>query len=328
MNDFLKPIFLIRDESNFNECALKLFRYQAEHVPVYKEYIRLLKKDIRTIRHYSEIPFLPVSVFKNHSISDQVKTPEFFFSSSGTSGQTTSKHYLADIGIYDEVTIKCFRHFFGDPKHYCFLALLPSYLERPGSSLVYMMQHLIATGNHPLSGFYLYNHEELAEKITLLKNKNEKIFLIGVTYALLDFFEKYHIPLSASHAIVMETGGMKGTRREMVRQEVHELLCKGSGLDTIHSEYGMTELLSQAYSTGKGIFETPPWMKIVTGESHDPFATASINDTGIIKVIDLANIHSCAFIETGDLGRMLPQGFEILGRMDSSELRGCNLMIG
>ncbi len=328
MNDFLKLISVIQNENDFNECALKLFRYQAAHVPVYKEYIRLLKKDSTAINHFSEIPFLPVSFFKNHVVSDQSNTPEFFFSSSGTTGQTTSKHYLADCGIYEEVILKCFRHFFGDPNEFCFLALLPSYLERSGSSLVYMMQRLITAGNHPLSGFYLHNHQELAEKITTLINNNEKIFLLGVTYALLDFFEKFPMQLPADYAIVMETGGMKGKRKELVRPEVHQLLCKGSGLTYIHSEYGMTELLSQAYSLGNGIFQTPPWMKIVTGDLHDPFAPASLNETGIIKVIDLANIHSCAFIETNDLGRIVNRGFEVLGRMDSSELRGCNLMIG
>ena len=324
-HDFWIRATAVHDEVTFNECALELFRYQSEQVTVYKEFLRLLKKDASSIKHYSEIPFLPVSLFKNKIVADQKSTPDFYFTSSGTTGQITSRHYLADRKIYDDSLLKCFTHFYGDPGQYCFLALLPSYLERSGSSLVYMMEHLIREGGHPLSGFFLHNHQELASRIKILTDRGEKNFLLGVTYALLDFFEKY--PMQLSNAIVMETGGMKGRRKELVKSEVHQLLSAGTGLKHIHSEYGMTELLSQSYSPGEGVFNCPPWMKIIVGDLHDPFSLAATNETGNIKVIDLANIHSCAFIETQDLGRIkIDNSFEVLGRMDNSELRGCNLM--
>jgi hypothetical protein len=324
---FWKKSLAIDDENSFNECALELFRHQSEKVEVYKQFLGLLKRVPSTVTHYSQIPFLPVSLFKNNVISDQPTEPDFFFTSSGTTGQITSKHYLVNTKIYDESLVKCFTHFYGDPGKYCFLALLPSYLERSGSSLVYMMEHLIQHGGHPLSGFFLYNDDELAERMQILIQNNEKIFLLGVTYALLDFFHKY--PMSLSNVIVMETGGMKGRRKELVKSEVHQLLSAATGLKNIHSEYGMTELLSQSYSTGEGIFSCPPWMKIIISDLHDHFSLASENETGIIKVIDLANIHSCAFIETQDLGRIQGDNkFEVLGRMDNSELRGCNLLVG
>jgi len=324
--DFWRRACEIEGEDSFNECALELFRYQSVHVKVYKEYLGLLHKDPSSIKHFSEIPFLPVSLFKNNVVTDQHETPDFFFTSSGTTGQITSKHYLADPKIYEDSLLKCFTHFYGDPSHYCFLALLPSYLERSGSSLVYMMEKLILSGGHPMSGFFLHNHEELAQRMKVLSQNNEKIFLLGVTYALLDFFEKY--PMQLSNVVVMETGGMKGKRKELVKSEIHELLTKGAGLKNIHSEYGMTELLSQSYSTGAGIFSCTPWMKILISDLHDPFSQAKTGETGIIKVIDLANIHSCAFLETQDLGRIVSDNnFEVLGRMDHSELRGCNLLV-
>jgi len=316
----------IQDAAAFNECALELFYYQREHVPVYKNFLRLLKKDEITINHFTQIPFLPVSLFKSNVITDSDIHPEFYFSSSGTSGQITSKHYLADTTIYDESLLTGFNHFYGQPDQYCFLALLPSYLERTGSSLVYMMEHLIKSGNNSMSGFFLNDHYSLHERLKILIDRDEKIFLLGVTYALLDFFEKY--PIKLSNAIVMETGGMKGKRKELIKSEVHQLLTQNTGLTTIHSEYGMTELLSQAYSTGAGIFICPPWMKVIVNDLHDPFALIKNGTTGIIKVIDLANIHSCAFVETQDLGRLKDENkFEVLGRIDNSELRGCNLMI-
>ena len=316
--DFRKTVFCIESEKDFNECALELFTYQSRHVEIYKEYLQLLNINPAAIRHYSKIPFLPVTVFKNNIITDQLEPPEFFFTSSGTTGQVTSKHYLSDLSLYEESLTRSFHHFYGDPAQHCFLALLPSYLERSGSSLVYMMQHLIAVGNHPMSGFFLHNHEELAARIKFLTQSGQKIFLLGVTYALLDFFEKF--PMQLINTIVMETGGMKGQRREMVKQEVHQLLCGATGLTQIHSEYGMTELLSQSYSTGEGIFSCPPWMKIIISDLHDPFAQAALNETGIIKIIDLANVHSCAFIESQDLGRTVAKNkFEVLGRMDNTE---------
>lgn len=315
----------IKSESEFNEYALELFRYQAANVYTYGKYLSLLATDIDSISHYMQIPFLPVSVFKTAVLSDQ-KSPVFYFSSSGTSGQETSKHFVPDTGLYSSSLLKSFKLFYGDPREYCFFALLPSYLERPGSSLVFMMEELMKASANPEGGFFLYDHDKLFHKITEAQKSGKKIFLIGVTYALLDFFENFSLQLS--DAIVMETGGMKGNRKEIIREEIHAQLQINSGCDLIHSEYGMTEMLSQCYSNGNGLFDSPPWIRIIVGDLHDPFSIVSPGVTGKIKVIDLANIHSCAFLETQDLGRKTNEGkFEVLGRMDNSELRGCNLMV-
>ncbi len=228
---------------------MELFRYQSEHVAVYKEFLRLLKKDPGSVEHFSDIPFMPVSIFKTNDVTDQETIPDFFFTSSGTTGQTTSKHYLSDPEIYKDSLLRCFKHFYGAPQQYCFLALLPSYLERSGSSLVYMMECLIQAGGNSESGFFLHNHSELAHRMETVEKNGDKIFLLGVTYALLDFFEQYPMPLS--NAIVMETGGMKGRRKELVKAEIHRILSDKTGLKKIHSEYGMTELLSQTYSKGE-----------------------------------------------------------------------------
>lgn len=323
---FWKEAKTISDEETFKRLAIELFHYQIMHVPVYKQFLNLLNFNPDSVAEITDIPFLPVQLFKSHSVTDQKITPEFYFTSSGTTGQITSRHYVADKEIYDESLLEGFRIFYGDPAQYCFLALLPSYLERSGSSLVYMVDVLIRESKHPDSGFYLHNLGQLHDKLILLQKNQTRIFLLGVTYALLDLFEAY--PTNLQRTVIMETGGMKGRRKELVRAELHEVLSEQSGVAHIHSEYGMTELFSQAYSHQKGFFKCPPWMRALIYDLHDPFTSISQGLTGTINVIDLANIHSCAFIATQDLGRITPSGeFEVLGRMDSSELRGCNLMI-
>ena len=311
----------IQNDVEFNSLSIELFQYQAEHVVVYRDFLNYLKTDISSITHFSEIPFLPVSFFKNHVISDQKAIPNFYFSSSGTTGQATSRHYVPDSTIYDESLLHGFEIAYGHPSQYVILALLPSYLEREGSSLIYMVEKLIAESGNTEGGFFLHNHEALHEKIKNLEASGKKIFLIGVTYALLDFFEKY--PMQLSH-----TRGMKGRRKELIKSELHEQLKLMSGVETVHSEYGMTELLTQAYSKGEGIFDTPSWMKILVRDLHDPFSNLKSGQTGTLNIIDLANIHSCAFLATDDLGRKHSGDFfEVLGRIDHSELRGCNLMV-
>ena len=314
----------ITDEDSFNSLCLELYQYQSEKVPVYREYIRLIDKKFQP-SHYTEIPFLPIRLFKEHRVTDSDGEPELIFSSSGTTGLNTSRHYVLDKKIYDSSLQETFNFFYGAPRDYYFLALLPSYLERKESSLVYMMQQLMEAGNQVESGFFMYDHESLLSQIHHLIRIKQRIFLIGVTYALIDFFNECAVKLPAG-SIIMETGGMKGKRKELVREEVHQILKHQSGLQEIHSEYGMTELLSQAYSRENGIFQTPPWMKVLCGDLHDPFALTPKGETGILKVIDLANIHSCAFIETQDIGRISDKGFEVSGRMDHSEWRGCNMM--
>lgn len=319
-------IFSINDEESFNATALSVFHHQCSHVKVYGKFIDLLHKDKKTIHHYSEIPFLPVTLFRNHVITDQIKTPEKFFTSSGTTAMSRSRHYIHDFSIYDESILRGFELIFGSPQQYAFLALLPSYIEQGDSSLVYMMNLLIRKGAHRESGFYLHDHQNLRKKIEVLKSEGVKIFLIGVTYALLDFYENN--AFDDKDLIIVETGGMKGRRREMIREEVHNVLSRASGAGKIFSEYGMTELLSQAWSVGDGLFQTPPWMKILISDTHDPRSMLETGQTGAINVIDLANFHSCSFIATQDLGRRLsPDYFEVLGRMDASEWRGCNLMV-
>ncbi len=324
---FFDRALLISGEDSFNEMALELFRYQSVNIPPYAAYLNYLKTDINLITHYSQIPFLPVTVFKTHSVTEAGNESGFYFSSSGTTGQVTSKHFVPDLTIYEKSFLNGFELFYGAPAKYCMLALLPSYLERSGSSLVYMADRLIKESHHPDSGFYLHNYEELRNKIKILNEQQTPFFLLGVTYALLDLFnESFN---AGSNIIIMETGGMKGKRAEMIKPELHRILKQQSGAKAIHSEYGMTELLSQAYAVADGIFSTPPWMKVLIGDLHDPFAKVTDESTGVIQVIDLANIHSCAFIATQDLGRNTTSGnsFEIMGRMDHSEWRGCNLMV-
>jgi phenylacetate-coenzyme A ligase PaaK-like adenylate-forming protein len=319
-------IFSIENENDFKEIALKTFRYQAQNNKVYKKFITLLQTDVSEVNEIHQIPFLPIQFYKTHRIVTEKESIQEIFYSSGTTGIQLSKHYVADINLYKQSYLNGFKHFYGNPTDYTILALLPNYLERKGSSLVYMVNDLIQKSNKKDSGFYLHNLEELAKKLIELDQKGEKILLIGVSFALLDLIEKYQFRLK--NTIIMETGGMKGRRKEIIRKELHQLLKEGFGVAEIHSEYGMTELLSQAYSDGNGIFKTPNWMKILIRDTEDALTIFNHNKTGGINVIDLANQYSCSFIATQDLGKTFDDGtFEILGRFDNSDIRGCNLLI-
>lgn len=331
------------NDPNFEEICLAIFRFQAVKNPIYSLFLKHLGIPGDEVYSLSQIPFLPIEFFKTHQVvsGDGHTIAQKVFTSSGTSGMQTSRHEVLDIALYQRSFRQCFQQFYGDPKEMSILALLPSYLEREGSSLIFMVDDLIEQNRHRKSGYFLYNHEELSNKLIDLQGKGKTVLLLGVSYALLDFAE-YFTESSAAHAIklrsvlanfpeliIMETGGMKGRRREMIREELHQILQEAFQRPTIHSEYGMTELLSQAYSKGKGIFECPPWMKIILRDTNDPFSGVQPGQSGGINVIDLANLHSCSFIATQDLGKMHPDGrFEVLGRFDQSDIRGCNLLIG
>jgi hypothetical protein len=319
--------------SDFEALALELFRFQYKNNGVYRRYADALGVTPSLVLSLAQVPFLPIVFFKSHSIKTCSFDPAVIFESSGTTGMTTSKHFIKDIDMYRESFTKSFRLFYGDPREWCIIGLLPSYLERKNSSLVWMVDELIRQSDNPHSGFYLDEFNKLSLLLKDLEAKQQKILLIGVTFALLDFAEQYPMPLH--HTIIMETGGMKGKREELVREEVHDILKTSFRVDAIHSEYGMTELLSQAYSSGKGLFRCPPWMRIAIRDEEDPLFVHSAGDpakeramTGAINIIDLANIYSCSFIATDDAGRLYPDGsFEVLGRMDNSDLRGCSLMV-
>ncbi|MDO7744778.1 MAG: acyl transferase [Pedobacter sp.] len=322
----IPQIFSISTKEQFNETALNIFRYQAENCLVYKEFISHLPVKPAEISQVNEIPYLPISFFKTHRVVSNTATEEIVFSSSGTTGMSQSKHFVTDVAVYEDSFNKAFQQFYGIAKDTCILALLPSYLERDGSSLIYMVDALLKQSEHPESGYFLHNHEDLYKRLQERLNSGQKTILIGVTYALLDFLDAYSI--NFPELIVMETGGMKGKRKEMVREELHDILKAGFGVNFIHSEYGMTELLSQAYSSGNGIFDCPPWMKVVLRDTNDPLTLLEKNQTGGINIIDLANINSCSFIATQDLGRVFPDGsFEVLGRFDNADIRGCNLLV-
>ncbi|MCX6310869.1 MAG: acyl transferase [Bacteroidetes bacterium] len=313
-------------ESNFESLALEIFRFQFEQNPVYATFAKGIGKIPEHVKRVEDIPFLPVELFKTHKIYSAEKEPEIVFTSSGTTGAITSKHEVADLALYRKSFRSGFRKFYGEPGNWVILALLPSYLEREGSSLVYMADRLIRESENAYSGFYLDNYKVLSDKLRKLNGDGKKVLLLGVTYALLDLAEKF--PQQIPNTIIMETGGMKGKRKEMIREEVHTILKKSFGVNEIHSEYGMTELLSQAYSKGNGIFYCPPWMKIKIREMNDPLSFAANGKTGGVNIIDLANLYSCSFISTSDLGKSYPDGsFEILGRFDESDVRGCNLMV-
>jgi len=326
MLESIPNIFEIKSPNDFEKTALDAFYYQLSHNSVYKKYIELFKIDVKNIQHSSQIPCLPIEFFKTHRICT-TENQEIIFTSSGTSGAITSKHFVTKLDLYIESFKKDFLHFYGDITNYCVIALLPSYLEREGSSLVLMVAHLIKDSKHPKSNFYLNNLDELVLVLEELKKEKQKTILLGVSYALLDLAEK-GITLS-DNIIVMETGGMKGKRREMIKEELHKTLCDAFKVKQIHSEYGMTELLSQAYSKGNGIYETSPWMQINVRDVNDPFSILAEQKTGGINIIDLANWYSCPFIATQDLGKKLnKKQFEILGRFDNSDVRGCNLLVG
>jgi phenylacetate-coenzyme A ligase PaaK-like adenylate-forming protein len=321
-----EAIFSIDNPLEFEEIALEIFRHQAIKVPVYKEFVNYLAINPNAVERIEDIPFLPVEFFKSHLVTDfNIKNTETVFSSSGTTGSIQSKHVLSDLSFYEQSFNKAFELFYGNIEHYVVIALLPSYLERSGSSLVYMCDHLIKNSSDERSGFYLNEYEKI-KNIIIENDGLKKVLLIGVTYALLDFAEQF--PFEMEHCIVMETGGMKGKRKEMLREELHQTLCNAFHLTNIHSEYGMTELLSQAYSKGNGIFRTPPWMKIMIRETQDPFSYLKSERTGGINIIDLANLHSCSFIATQDLGKIYADGrFEVIGRFDNADMRGCNLLV-
>ncbi|SEK97767.1 LuxE/PaaK family acyltransferase [Parapedobacter koreensis] len=322
----LDDIFAIGSPRDFEETCLTVFAFQAQHCAVYREYLTLIKQKHEAIHRVEDIPFLPIEFFKQHKIMSIALDPQIVFSSSGTTGSVQSKHYVADVSVYERSFRQAFMQRYGNPRDLAILALLPSYAEREGSSLIYMVDDLIRESKHPLSGYFLYDHEELFHALNELKASGTKTLLIGVTFALLDFVETYQVDFP--ELIVMETGGMKGRKQEMIREEVHEKLRAGFNIPCVHSEYGMTELLSQAYSTGHGLFSCPPWMNIIIRDTEDPFGTVPAGLTGAINVIDLANVYSCAFIATQDLGKVQPNGnFEVLGRFDNSDIRGCNLLL-
>ncbi|HQV34777.1 MAG: acyl transferase [Flavobacterium sp.] len=319
-------IFSIGSQKEFEKITLKVFRHQYEHNQVYQDFCSLLKKDKTNVKSLEEIPFLPIQFFKSHTVLSSSKPIQETFTSSGTSGMVSSKHLVTDLSLYEQSFRKAFSQFYGNSEDYVILALLPSYLEREGSSLIYMVNDLIESSNHPESGFYLHNYDEFVQQLIKIDSSGQNVLLIGVTYALLDVVEKQTFQLK--NTIIMETGGMKGKRKEIIREELHEILGNGFGVSAIHSEYGMTELLSQAYSLGNGIFECPPWMQILIRDTEDALTYVDFGKTGGINVIDLANINSCSFIATQDLGKKNPNhSFEVLGRFDSSDIRGCNLMV-
>jgi len=323
--------------STFEQLALELFRFQYENNNVYKQYANALQLDPDAVRAIEQIPFLPIRFFKSHSIQTTSFDPATIFESSGTTGSINSRHLVKDTLLYKDAFTKGFELFYGTVKNWCILGLLPSYLERENSSLVFMVNELVRLSGHQHSGFYLDDYDKLGSLVNELEDQGQKTLLIGVTFALLDFASLYSSGRngrSLDHTVVMETGGMKGRRKEMVRHEVHRILKNAFHLPTIHSEYGMTELLSQAYSSGEGVFRCPPWMKVLIREEDDPFEISTprfqtvASVTGAINIIDLANIYSCSFIATDDAGKLFPDGsFEVLGRIDNSDIRGCSLML-
>lgn len=318
-------IFGIRSTAEFDAVALDVFRYQAVHCKVYSRFLQLLGVHADEVTDPARIPYLPVEAFRDNLVLCEGLTPQTVFRSSMTTGAVPAQHAVADLTLYDRSLTEGFRLFYGSPGDYAILALLPTYLERPDASLVYMVRRLMEQSGHPLNGFFIHEMDELNSRLKDLLRRGERFMLLGVTFALMDFSERF--PVSLGTNILVETGGMKGRRKELVREELHALLCSRMGVETVHSEYGMTELLSQAWSKGSGIYHSVPWMRIGVADPNDPLQPLGRSDTGVIRVADLANLHSCSFIATQDIGRLYPDGgFEVLGRIDQSELRGCNLM--
>jgi hypothetical protein len=320
-------LFSLQD-ADFEALAIKVFRYQATYNEVYSKYVQLRNVDIEKVERLYQIPFLPIELFKSHIVITGHATPELVFESSRTTGQISSQHVVLDAGLYHKIYFEGFKRVFGTVKDHCILALLPSYLERGNSSLVYMAQGLMKESGHPDNGFYLDNLVELTTAIKGLLNAGTPTLLLGVSFALLDMAEEFVLPLG--HIKVMETGGMKGRRRELLREQLHDILKSAFQLPHIYSEYGMTELLSQAYTDGSEWFAPPTWMRVLARDAYDPLDTYATPASGGLNVIDLGNIHSCAFIATSDLTAIHSDGrrFKVLGRMDISETRGCNLMVG
>lgn len=328
----MENIFNIQTEKEFLEASLKTFRYQYENVEVYRKFVDFLAIDPEKVDALEKIPFLPIEMFKNHKILDKNVSTDLYFQSSGTTQMNLSMHFIADENIYRESIYKSFERFIGKPEDFIFLGLLPSYLERQNSSLIYMVDYLMTRSAKPENGYFLYNHEELFDLLNQLEDK--KVILFGVSFALLDFLdycqsEKGQDSLQTSeNLIVIETGGMKGRKEEMTKDELLKILQDGLGTDKIYSEYSMTELLSQAYSLGHNEYECPNWMRIMVRNAEDPFSYEKTGRTGAVNIIDLANIHSCSFIATQDLGKTLPNGkFQVLGRIDHSDIRGCSLLV-
>lgn len=321
-----EAIFSVTTHEEFTSLCMDIFKFQFEHNPVYRSFCDLLYKHPSAIKYVEDIPFLPIQFFKSHHVLSTKNNIETTFSSSGTTSSITSKHHVTNLSIYEQSFKTGFERSYGKITDYVILALLPNYLEREGSSLIYMVNDLIQYSNHADSGFYLNNLSQLKQKLNTLDSEGKKVLLIGVSFALLDLVELHRFQLK--NTIIMETGGMKGRRKELVREELHSILKQGFGVSQIHSEYGMTELLSQAYSKGNGLFESPPWMKVLTRDPEDALTLQQNEKTGGINIIDLANVNSCSFIATQDLGRVYNNNsFEIIGRFDTSDIRGCNLMV-
>ena len=325
MNTVLHAFDEIISPIQFKQHALELFKYQYENNTVYRSYCDLINNAYSEVSEVHQIPFLPIQFFKSHTVSCVSKAPDKIFLSSKTTGQIASRHFVNDLNIYHKSFEKGFNEFYGSIKDYAILALLPSYLERENSSLVYMANQLIHQSKHPLSGFYLDEWDQLINTLQTLEKEGKKTILLGVTFALLILIEKKKLNLN--NTIIMETGGMKGMRKEFVREAIHSSFKKGFGVKNIHSEYGMTELMSQAYSKKNGLYNCPPWMKVLIRSTDDPFEIIQEEKTGALNIIDLANVESCAFIATQDLGKTHKDGsFEVIGRFDNSEIRGCNLI--
>ena len=320
-------IFQINNKDTFRATALEVFRFQARHVPVYREYMEALKVDPSKIKEIKKIPFLPIEFFKSREVIAEGQKVESIFESSGTTGSTPSRHHVADLNIYRESFLRGFNTFYGSPEDLCILALLPSYLERSSSSLIFMMDHLIRWSASADSGFYLDQLDELSDILARRTADGQPTLLLGVSFALTELAETHPQELG-DNIILMETGGMKGRREELIRSELHELLRGAFAVKTIHSEYGMTELLSQAWSDGEGLFKCPAWMDVMIRDPRDPLSLLPQGQSGGLNIIDLANRFSCSFIATADLGRKHPNGsFEVLGRFDQAEVRGCNLLV-
>lgn len=348
-----KNIFNIKSEADFQAACLETFLYQYENVEVYRKFVDFLGKKPSEIKEIKDIPFLPIEMFKNHLVLDKVfgtaqtDKPLSYFQSSGTTQiQTRSKHYIADFNLYEESIYKSFEQFIGKPEDYIFLGLLPNYSENPHSSLIYMVDFLMKKSGKPENGYFLYNHQELFELLQKLGQENKKVILFGVSFALLDFLDYCHserseesVSIRSEYLTVIETGGMKGRKEEMTKDELLKILQKGFGTDKIFSEYSMTELLSQAYSLGENVYETPNWMRVLIRNTEDPFSYMEAGRTGAINIIDLANRHSCSFIATQDLGKIVndfeilryaqndKHAFQVLGRIDHSDIRGCSLLV-
>jgi phenylacetate-coenzyme A ligase PaaK-like adenylate-forming protein len=324
MNTFSEKIFNIKSEEGFEKNCMQLFEFQMDNNPIYSTYSEIILKG-KTPKNSNEVPFLPIEFFKTEQIICLTQKIEEIFLSSGTTGNQ-SKHLVSDLSVYERSFRTAFQIFYGDITDYCILSLLPNYREREGSSLIYMVDDLIKNSTHPKSGFYLNNYKEVSETILELEKKGQKTLLIGVSYALLDLAKNY--PIKLKNTIIMETGGSKGKRKELLKEELHKILKEAFGLDNIHSEYGMTELLSQSYSESDNIFKSPPWKKILIRDVNDPLSILGIGKTGGVNIIDLANMYSCPFIATQDLGKIHEDGtFSVLGRFDNADVRGCNLLV-